>query len=69
MKAILTFIVQFFTESQDTYSIKVPALLLVLMVLLIALWICMVITKKNRLYIKPKEKDNIFDLHKENEVA
>ncbi len=69
MGAILTFFVRFFTESQDTNNIKVPLFIVVLIILLIALGVSVILSRKNRLYIKTDTKDEVIKLHGENEVA
>lgn len=69
MNALLTYLVKFLAGSRETNNINLPVLVTALVVLLVALWICILVSKKNRLYISLKENDNIVDLQKGNEVA
>ena len=68
MKGVLVFIVKFIEEGRMN-SINLPALLVVLTVLFVAFVICIAISKKNKLYIKPKKQEKVLELHTKNEVA
>ena len=68
MKGVLVFIVKFIEESRMN-SINLPALLVALAVLFLAFGICITISKKNKLYIKPKRQEKVLELHTKNEVA
>lgn len=60
MNKVLLFLVDFFiSNNQDSYSVNVVLLVSVVAVMLIAFAVCVLITKKNNLYItttKPKEQ-------------
>jgi hypothetical protein len=62
MKGICTFLVHFFIGSNTDKIVNMPLLFITLIILLTALWICIKISRKNRLYIHPKkdDKDNAF---------
>ncbi len=62
MKGVLTYLIQFITDEQVNNILNIPLLIITLVALLIALWICIVISKKNKLYIRNKEdkKDNAY---------
>ena len=62
MKGILSTLANFFAEKKYTGSMNIPLLVIILAVLLTALWICIVISKRNRLYINSKndDKDNAY---------
>jgi|GEM_PF-4348379 hypothetical protein len=49
-------IITFFTENQGSEPMNIPILVVALVVLLIALWICVIISKKNKLYVHHKKK-------------
>lgn len=49
-------IITFFTEKQGTEAVDVPLMVISILVLLIALGICVIISKKNKLYIHHKKK-------------
>lgn len=51
MNKVLSFLVDFFIGNQDPYSINEVLLFSVVAVMLIAFAICVLITKKNNLYI------------------
>jgi len=69
MSRILTFISDFLTNNQDANNrINVSLLIIVLVGLLIALYICIIISKKNQLYGRKKKLETI-DMKAENEVA
>ena len=67
MKEVFSFIIQFLTENQDKHTINMPVLILALVILSIALWICIVVSKKNKLYIRQKKKNR--EIFKNNEVV
>ncbi len=62
MKGVFLFLVNFFTDGRADEIVNVPLLIITVSILLIALWICIGISKKNRLYIRQKkdEKDNAY---------
>lgn len=51
MNKVLSFLVDFFIGNQDPYSINVVLLCSVVAVMLVAFAVCVLITKKNNLYI------------------
>ena len=69
MKEVISFIISFFTEHQEGQVIKLPVLVISFVVLFIALWICIAVSRKNRLYIRPKKKDKDQELLREKEVT
>lgn len=62
MQGVLTYLIQFITDEQVNNILNIPLLIITLVTLLIALWICIVISKRNKLYIRNKEdkKDNAY---------
>lgn len=62
MKGILSTLANFFVDKKYTGSMNIPLLIIILAVLLTALWICIIISKRNRLYINSKNdnKDNAY---------
>lgn len=62
MKGALTYLIQFITNEKVNNVLNIPLLIITLAVLLIALWVCIVISRKNKLYIKNKDdkKDNAY---------
>ena len=69
MNSIFSFVIQFFTEDTSTTHIKLPVLILTLALLIVALLINIIISKKNSLYSNPKGKEVITELLQRNEVA
>ncbi len=62
MKVILNFITQLLTSKQDvSYQINVPVLIVVISLLLAALGLCILISRKNRLYIHNKKQKMRLD--------
>ena len=57
MNSVFAFLAKIFIGRQDSYNLNMPVLIIVLTSLLIALGICIVISKKNRLYLRPKRKN------------
>ena len=55
--------------SQESGMFKFIVLITVVTLLLVALWICIKISNKNKLYIKPNKKDRNLKVVKDNEVA
>jgi hypothetical protein len=55
--------------SQESGMFKFIVLIAAVILLLVALWICITISNKNKLYIKPSKKDRNLTVVKENEVA
>jgi preprotein translocase subunit SecG len=62
MKGILSSITDFFTDKQITGIMNIRLFVITIVILLIALGICMLISKRNRLYFRKKEnkKDNAY---------
>ncbi len=62
MRVILSNIINFLSDRQFGGRLNLTVLVITLIALLIALWICIVISRKNKLYINYKEdkKDNAY---------
>lgn len=62
MKGFLSSLMNFFVDRQYTGKVNLSFLVIIVVVLLIALWICIAISKKNKLYInyKKEDKDNAY---------
>lgn len=62
MKGFLTFIINFFTDDYISSVMNIPLLVITLIALLVSLWICIAISKKNKLYINRNKdkKDNAY---------
>jgi ribose/xylose/arabinose/galactoside ABC-type transport system permease subunit len=62
MKGILSSIINFFSDKQAAGIVNIPLFIVTLVILLVALWICIIISRKNRLYIRQKKdkKDNAY---------
>lgn len=60
MKGVLSVFINFLSDKQHNGNVNMPLLIITLIVLLAALWICIEISRKNKLYInnKQKNKDN-----------
>lgn len=69
MNSFFAFVIKFFTEESGTDQIKLPVLILTLIFLIVALIICIIISKKNSLYSNPKGNEVITELLQANEVA
>lgn len=62
MKGILSSIVSFFSDKQAAGNVNIPLFIVTLVILLVALGLCIIISRKNRLYIRRKDdkKDNAY---------
>lgn len=62
MKALLTFFNSKFTEKYNFGVVNIPLLIIILLTLLAALSLCIVISKRHRLYVGKKEdkKENAY---------
>lgn len=59
MKLALNFIAQLVQEGRQITSFNLLAFILVIITVLLAMVICMIIDKKNRLYLKNKPSDKM----------
>lgn len=70
MRDVLNFVIRFVTDNnQDVHKINVTGLVIALSIILLSLVICIAVTKKNRLYIKPNTNDKEGTILQEKEVA
>lgn len=69
MKAAYTLVVRLVEESRKATGLNLPLLILILTVLIVALAICIHISRKNKLYIKPNKQEPLNIAYKEKEVA
>lgn len=60
MKGILAELINFFSDRQGTSNMNLPLFAITVAVLTIALLICIIVSRKNKLYINNKKvnKDN-----------
>lgn len=68
MNGVLESIKNFFSD-QDTFSINIPLLITVVSILFISLVICILVSKKYKLYNKPKYNDRQVNIIIKDEVA
>ena len=69
MHTIISFLEGFLSEGQGASDIKIQLLVGVFAALFLALVLCIIISRKFQLYIKPTNSEEYIDLHSENEVA
>lgn len=69
MDTFVTFLNDVFIGRQETYVYNIPMLIAVVAVLLIALGVSVYISRKNRLYMTPKENEKNIQVLKRNEAA
>lgn len=56
MKGVIISVINFFMDDQVISIMNFPLLLIILIILLVALGICIIISRKNKLYITSKEQ-------------
>ncbi len=69
MNSLIAFITSFGTEGEDQLSVNQVILILIIAILLLALWICIWISRKNRLYISQKSVEQEQVIFQEKEVV
>jgi flagellar biogenesis protein FliO len=69
MEESLSLLVEFVTAKQNVSTINFPVLIVIIGLLLAALWVCIRISKRNRLYINKTKKYKKLHTVKENEAA
>jgi len=69
MKAAYVFLLQLLRESREIAGTNFLILLLTFAILILALIICIHISRKNKLYINPVKQEPLTKLYNEKEVA